>query len=340
MYTQCSHCLTLFRVSPRQLDVAGGQVRCCLCNRPFDAHDTLCERLPPGLAAEYSPAREHEATAVVETPTKDANEAGEGLVGPEGSESERYDPELGALPELNIEAEPLPALEPELNDAVEVGESAVADEDPPARGGAQAPSAVDAVPADAIASEARADFSTELDLRFEPELEAAEKAAVHAQPAGRTALWASGILLLIAALVLQYAYFARDDLARHTELRPLLERMCTLVGCELALPRAADRFRIVHRQVAPHPEVGGALLVEARFRNEAGFKQAYPQLGLTLFDANGRRTGYRWFAPEEYLAADAVPAIAEGMPAQATVAVRLEIEDPGNGSENFEFGFR
>jgi predicted Zn finger-like uncharacterized protein len=43
MYTQCQHCLTMFRISSEQLKVADGKVRCSRCNNVFDALENLIE---------------------------------------------------------------------------------------------------------------------------------------------------------------------------------------------------------------------------------------------------------------------------------------------------------
>jgi len=51
MYTQCSRCSTLFRVSARHLRQAQGLVRCGLCDEIFEATTSLLENLPASLAA-------------------------------------------------------------------------------------------------------------------------------------------------------------------------------------------------------------------------------------------------------------------------------------------------
>jgi predicted Zn finger-like uncharacterized protein len=43
MFTQCQHCLTMFRIRPEQLMAADGKVRCCRCNNVFDARQYLVE---------------------------------------------------------------------------------------------------------------------------------------------------------------------------------------------------------------------------------------------------------------------------------------------------------
>jgi predicted Zn finger-like uncharacterized protein len=51
MYTQCTSCATLFRVTSRHLRHAHGLVRCCLCQEVFDALSCISDALPGTLAA-------------------------------------------------------------------------------------------------------------------------------------------------------------------------------------------------------------------------------------------------------------------------------------------------
>lgn len=58
MYTQCPACSTYFRITPAQLDAAGGKVRCGECHGVFYAPDHLTETLPavpPETAAHDEP---------------------------------------------------------------------------------------------------------------------------------------------------------------------------------------------------------------------------------------------------------------------------------------------
>lgn len=47
MYSQCPQCLTVYRLSPGELVLAHGSVRCAHCETVFDALATLRETLPP-----------------------------------------------------------------------------------------------------------------------------------------------------------------------------------------------------------------------------------------------------------------------------------------------------
>lgn len=56
MYTRCSHCGTVFRVTGQQLKAGGGQVQCGQCERQFDAFATLTSRPPATVPGTPPPA--------------------------------------------------------------------------------------------------------------------------------------------------------------------------------------------------------------------------------------------------------------------------------------------
>ncbi|MDR2876447.1 MAG: DUF3426 domain-containing protein, partial [Chromatiales bacterium] len=91
-----------------------------------------------------------------------------------------------------------------------------------------------------------------------------------------TLAWTFGILLLLFALAGQFTYFMRDDLARHTPLRPVLTLMCQYAGCEIPLLHAPEYIRMKAREIRRHPDAPEALRISITFSNEAAFTQAYP----------------------------------------------------------------
>ncbi|MCC5856659.1 MAG: DUF3426 domain-containing protein [Ectothiorhodospiraceae bacterium] len=173
----------------------------------------------------------------------------------------------------------------------------------------------------------------ELEARTAPQRRTATGAAVWA--------WVAGILLLNLLLVLQVVYTQREELARYAQLRPWLEPLCRVAGCELPLQRDPERLRMLRSQVTDHPSRSGALVATAVIINQAPFRQPYPLLRLTLLDQNQRVAGERWFHPADYLHD---PGLRErwdaGMPVEHPVAVRLELLDPGSGSAQYIFEMR
>jgi predicted Zn finger-like uncharacterized protein len=75
MFTRCPHCDTVFRVTPQQLQVSSGQVRCGRCQEVFDAFATLTSRLPGGRLEQVGsiqaeqPVRRYEPTVAREDAT-------------------------------------------------------------------------------------------------------------------------------------------------------------------------------------------------------------------------------------------------------------------------------
>lgn len=333
MYTQCPSCSTLFRVRTRYLQEASGRVRCCLCHETFDARASLTDRLPEGAPQAVQTAA---ADAAVEAaaPAADLALAADARVAPD--EDEHREPELepaAAVASVAVAPQPVAddfeAAEPGEDFDIDAGDAPV-DVEPPARRGAGAE-----------AAEAERDLF--LDIHFDPLPELENEPVVAARRSGGIAVlaWTAATLLLIVVLLLQYIYFARDELAQEPRLRPWLEAMCGVTGCELPLRKDLAQVQILQRRVAAHPSAPGALLVRATISNEASFAQPYPELRLSFLDANGREQGSRWFTPQEYLEdPQQRPQIEAGMPSKQPIAVRLELLDPGRAAENFEISFR
>ncbi len=58
MYTQCPACLTAFKVTPAQLDVRGGMVRCGICSAIFHAEERKIKEKPKAERTEATPKEE------------------------------------------------------------------------------------------------------------------------------------------------------------------------------------------------------------------------------------------------------------------------------------------
>jgi len=319
MYTQCDSCLTIFRITPRDLRTAYGRVCCCFCNRAFQALDSLTDVLPSALLAEATAPRPAE-WEIETNPEGLALDGADTEVTPRETSivsTERFAPPAVPEPELEAEAET-----PE--------ESLVAV--------SAEPLAVDLVehePTFEPEGNLPEDTVWQVEAFYLDREQAEAESAVHRRG---TALWSVGIGVLLATLLLQTAYATRAELARYPVARPLLEQMCAVVGCELPPRRAAERIHVVDRQVTVHPDAAEALLVHAYIDNQAEFAQPYPLLGLTFFDRSGQRAGQRWFKPDEYLV-DPDAANSVMIPGQP-VAVRLELMRPERGGDSYEFEFR
>jgi len=144
-----------------------------------------------------------------------------------------------------------------------------------------------------------------------------------------------GALLLL--LGVQWVYFNRAALAAQNDWRPGLQTLCAVLRCELPLQVDLSRIELLNRDVRKHPQVAGALLINATLVNRAAFSQPYPTLEITFSNASGMPVAARRFSPAEYLGDHAD--LKAGMPAGVPMQVVLEIEDPGEDAVSFQFEF-
>ncbi len=136
-------------------------------------------------------------------------------------------------------------------------------------------------------------------------------------------------------IVLQVAYFTRDELAKDPTLRPWLAQMCEFTGCTLAQPVDIKQIEIIGRDVRTHPTARQALIASTTIINNARFAQPYPLLTLVFSDINGTLLAQRRFMPREYLPRDID--ISAGMTPDLPVQIELELADPGKAAVNYEF---
>jgi hypothetical protein len=144
------------------------------------------------------------------------------------------------------------------------------------------------------------------------------------------------IALLGLLLGLQILLADRARLAEDPRWRPLLETLCGTLGCSLPPWSEPAAFTMLDRKVRPTPQLAGALRVDATFRNDARWSQAWPALQLALSDADGRVLGSRVFQPVEYLDATPTTLLSPGQSAQITFVV----QEPAPGTVAFSFEFR
>jgi len=145
---------------------------------------------------------------------------------------------------------------------------------------------------------------------------------------------ASVVLALVLALQLLLAQ--RAELAADAGSRPLVLNVCGVLRCSVPAWHEPSAFNMLQRNVLPRRGAPGQLAVDARFRNDARWPQAWPTLVLTLADVDGRPIAARAFKPADYLPARHAPLIDAGQSAQ----VQLNVLEPGPGVVAFTFEFR
>ena len=143
-----------------------------------------------------------------------------------------------------------------------------------------------------------------------------------------------GVLLVTLATMLLVA--GRASLAADARTRPLAERTCVWLGCTLPAWQDMRAFNMLEHDMRADPAIPGALRVQAGFRNEAPWPQAWPALVLTLSDANGQPLAQRALAPADYLDGQHPRLIGAGQ----TASVQFTVREPARAAVAFHFTFQ
>ena len=150
------------------------------------------------------------------------------------------------------------------------------------------------------------------------------------------ALWAI-VVALSLLLCLQVVIADRERLAMQAGWRPVVIALCGVFRCEVPTWREPTAFTMLSRDVRPLPDAPGTLQAQATFRNEARWAQWWPEIVLTLKDADGRTLGARALQPGDYLPeGETTTTIGPGQSAQMAVRIR----EPSASVVAFSFDFR
>jgi predicted Zn finger-like uncharacterized protein len=289
LFTRCTGCETVFRVTTGDLQASGGQVRCGRCQTVFDAFASLTAR-PPGQAQEDAATDSPIATSRKMDPDE-----------PTSSAIAALDP----VPHDLVPQAPMPEQTSDSVDAAET-EMPAADAEPP-ESTAEPPSVADRFADDPVAN------------LFEWEFKATPK-----HP--RTRLWLSLSLLLAITAIAQAAYAFRTDLmVNYPQARPLYVQICVWLSCEIGLPRLADQLDISASDLQlVNPQTRNQVELTALVRNRARVAVEYPAFELTLTNEEERVVARRVFLPDEYLPDATI--IDDGLAGRGELAVRLFLD--------------
>ena len=238
-----------------------------------------------------------------------------------------------------------PVVAPEATPAVVSSDAGAVD----AEGGLELPlpaepeTSTPSVPVEAMPV-GNVDIDTDADDAAEPASAVAAPnflrgARATAAPARATPRWQWGLVLALALLLgLQIIIADRARLAADAGTRPLVSTLCSVLRCTLPPWHEPSAFSMLSRDIRPVPGHAGALQVQASFRNDARWAQAWPALRLSLSDADGRVIGRRTLQPADYLGADADPhaRLEPGQSAQ----VSFRLREPAAATVAFSFEFQ
>ncbi|MCC8539542.1 DUF3426 domain-containing protein [Xanthomonas axonopodis pv. poinsettiicola] len=143
---------------------------------------------------------------------------------------------------------------------------------------------------------------------------------------------------LVGVLGLQIVIADRAHLAGDARWRPLVSAACAVLRCSLPAWREPAALTLLNREVRPLPGMPGVLQIQASFRNDARWAQAWPWLQLSLSDVDGRVIGTRVLAPQEYLGQ--APAEQDTLAPGQAVQVAFRVREPAASTAAFSFDFR
>lgn len=164
-------------------------------------------------------------------------------------------------------------------------------------------------------------------LRAEPD-EMPEFLEEDDSPHAHSFVWAPLALLALLLLAGQLALYFRDDIAASLPgARSPLAAACAFVGCSLRLPHRSDLMSIESSDLQGEPGNADVIVLNAVMRNRATVTQEYPDLELTLTDANDQVVVRRVLTPEQYLgSARAKDLVESGIAPGGEVSLRVRFD--------------
>lgn len=340
MYAECPNCHAIFRVTPEILTQANGSVRCGECHQVFRA--AVEAPSSPESVVEYAPEGEFvtddEAPAPIDVEDLEYTD--------ETSEPEHDD---------IIIADGSEDTEEPGDEAPHNGLTSTKQDEAWLYGGSDN-HAIEKEPVEApTESEKTEPPQTELfavdeqEPSSEPPLNESEEQAdtpAPTTPPQRTApsIWQNtSVLALLSLLFLallggQYLYKNRYELGQIPSMRPILEQLCQVTGCDLPPQVALSKLELLNHGIYSHPNVKDALMIKAVIVNHAAFEQPLPIIELSLSNIRGEKIALRRFGPAEYLSETDTQETGLMAP-DRQINISLQVKDPGKDALAFEFEF-
>ena len=156
------------------------------------------------------------------------------------------------------------------------------------------------------------------------------------QPPPRRVAWALAAVPALAALLAQAVYQFRTEIAVLLPVtRPHLEAACTLLACEVRLPRYANLVRVESSELRRHISSEKVVQLDATLKNYSPLTQEYPSLILTLTDSKDEVLARRAISPQEYLHSKSIDLTKTGIPGESTFEIQIHFET----NESDAFGY-
>lgn len=123
------------------------------------------------------------------------------------------------------------------------------------------------------------------------------------KPKNRYGLAALAVFLALVA-GFQYVYFSRTELAaQYPQYKPLLSQACDLLHCKIALPQHLELLVIDDSDMQEDQNYQDVINFSGTLINHANFAQAFPDIELTLTNADDHPVLRKIIKPVDYLGA-------------------------------------
>lgn len=147
-------------------------------------------------------------------------------------------------------------------------------------------------------------------------------------------VWASGLLIALLALPLQYLWFNQQMLAYQPPFDKAYDVLCLWVSCHLPQRQEVSAISVESLTVRQHPDAQDAIIVDMLLLNGASFEQPFPLLELIFSDDYGEVVRQRRLAPPQYLGGELAGVAL--MPVAVSVRLSLEFVDPGSAAKAYQ----
>lgn len=348
--TECPACFTRFKVTPGQLQLAAGKVRCGACllvfkaGEPADKNTSIAPYNPEpnidfgdiDLELDSKPARKKTAaTTAPAKPARGAIQPGkrkQAVPAPRQGAQSTADKQALAKKMAAQKAEQKAAIARQVA-SIEAARSAPEKPEPSRQRSRTRQAQAKQQPAHKAPVTQTRSIASPDDHSANPLLDALGVEAIQLHPPTppvqplRTTGWSLAALIALTLLIGQYGWFERNTLAWQAPWHSLYRQACAALNCQLPTRQSITQIRSQQMLVQDHPDYQDALQIQLLLENTAPFDQPWPALGLNFTDLKGRTVAQRRFQPVDYL--DLKSADPLTMPTEQPVQIRLEIMQPG-----------
>ena len=152
----------------------------------------------------------------------------------------------------------------------------------------------------------------------------------------RRLVWFLASVLGLVAFAAQALQYRSEITAQFPEARPYFVSVCTVLGCEIGLPRRPKLISIDSSSLEKDSRRENVVLLTSTVRNHAPFPQPFPAIELTLTDERSEVVARRVLLAAQYLSGVAQDRIARGIEAGGDVAIRVYLDLSGLSAVGYE----